>query len=194
VELIRFLKKKKSNGKKLMSTIDQLRQSIRSIPDFPKKGIVFRDITTLLKDRDTYQKTVELFFEKYKESKIDKIVCIESRGFIIGGTLAYKLNVGFVPIRKPGKLPAETLREEYQLEYGTDVIEIHKDAIKPGELILLHDDLLATGGTMKAACKLVEKLGGKIIAVTFLIELAFLNGRNLLSNYNVDSIIKYDKE
>jgi adenine phosphoribosyltransferase len=175
VELVRFLKKKKSNGKKLMSTIDQLRQSIRSIPDFPKKGIVFRDITTLLKE-------------------IDKVVGIESRGFIIGGALAYKLNVGFVPIRKPGKLPAETLREEYQLEYGNDAIEIHMDAIKPGELILLHDDLLATGGTMKAACKLVENLGGKIIAVTFLIELAFLNGRNLLSNYNVDSIIKYDQE
>lgn len=177
-----------------MSTIDQLRQSIRSIPDFPKKGIVFRDITTLLKDQDAYQKTVDLCFEKYKGSKIDKIVGIESRGFIIGGALAYKLNVGFVPIRKPGKLPAETLREEYHLEYGNDAIEIHKDAIKPGERVLLHDDLLATGGTMKAACKLVENLGGKIIAITFLIELAFLNGRSLLSNYNVDSIIKYDQE
>jgi adenine phosphoribosyltransferase len=194
VELVRFLKKKKSSGKKLMSTIDQLRQSIRSIPNFPKKGIVFRDITTLLKDQDAYQKTVDLFFKKYKKSNIDKIVGIESRGFIIGGALAYKLNVGFVPIRKPGKLPSETLREEYQLEYGNDAIEIHKDAIKPGERILLHDDLLATGGTMEAASKLVENLGGKIIAVTFLIELAFLNGRNLLSNYNVDSIIKYDKE
>jgi adenine phosphoribosyltransferase len=194
VELVHFLKKKKLNGKKLMSTIDQLRQSIRSIPDFPKKGIVFRDITTLLKDQDAYQKTVDLCFEKYKGSKIDKIVGIESRGFIIGGALAYKLNVGFVPIRKPGKLPAETLREEYHLEYGNDAIEIHKDAIKPGERVLLHDDLLATGGTMKAACKLVENLGGKIIAITFLIELAFLNGRSLLSNYNVDSIIKYDQE
>jgi adenine phosphoribosyltransferase len=176
------------------STIAQLRQSIRSIPDFPKKGIVFRDITTLLKDRDTYHKTVDLFFEKYKESKIDKVVGIESRGFIIGGALAYKLNVGFVPIRKPGKLPAKTLREDYKLEYGSDAIEIHKDAVNPGDRILLHDDLLATGGTMNAACKLVENLGGKIIAVTFLIELAFLNGRNLFSNYNVDSLIRYDHE
>jgi adenine phosphoribosyltransferase len=177
-----------------MLTNHQIRQTIRSIPNFPKEGIVFRDITTLLKDPIAYQQAVEHFYEKYKENKISKVIGIESRGFIIGAALAYKLSAGFVPVRKPGKLPAQTIREEYQLEYGSDAIEIHKDAIKSGELVLLHDDLLATGGTMKAACKLVERLGGKIIALTFLIELAFLNGRKLLNNYSIESLINYNNE
>jgi adenine phosphoribosyltransferase len=178
-----------------MTTLNEyLRETIRNVPDFPKKGIVFRDITTLLKQPDAFKNVVDYFFKKYKSERIDKVVGIESRGFIVGGTLAYKLNVGFVPIRKPNKLPAETLREEYQLEYGTDAIEIHKDSIKPGERVLLHDDLLATGGTMQAACRLVEKLGGKIVGISFLIELSFLNGRKYLNNYNVESIIKYQSE
>lgn len=178
-----------------MTTLDEyLRECIRNVPDFPKKGIVFRDITTLLNQPDAFKKAVDYFFEKYKSEKIDKVVGIESRGFIVGGTLAYKLNVGFVPIRKPNKLPAETLREEYQLEYGTDAIEIHKDSIKSGERVLLHDDLLATGGTMQAACRLVERLGGKVVGISFLIELSFLNGRKYLINYDVESIVKYQSE
>ncbi|MBU1298264.1 MAG: adenine phosphoribosyltransferase [Bacteroidetes bacterium] len=171
-----------------------LKEKVRNVPDFPKKGIVFRDITTLLKDAQAFRAAVDLFIEKYKDKKIQKVVGIESRGYILGAALAYRLNAGFVPIRKPGKLPAETLREEYKLEYGTDAVEIHKDSINNGERILIHDDLLATGGTINAACKLVESLGGNIIGVSFLIELAFLNGRKLLNNYEIHSLITYDKE
>lgn len=171
-----------------------LKDHIRSVPDFPKKGIVFRDITTLLKDREAFRRAIDLFCERYKSQRIDKIVSVESRGFIFGSALAQKLGAGFVPIRKPGKLPAETIREEYQLEYGKDAVEIHKDAISPGERILVHDDLLATGGTVLAACRLVEKLGGKITGLCFLIELTFLHGRDRLKNYDVFSIIKYDTE
>ncbi len=171
-----------------------LKNYIRNIPDFPKKGIVFRDITTLLKDPAAYHSAVNQIMEKFKNTKIDKVVGIESRGFIIAAALAYNLGVGFVPIRKPNKLPADTIREEYQLEYGTDAIEMHKDAIYPAENILLHDDLLATGGTINAACNLIEKLGGKIVGISFLIELSFLNGRKLLDKYDVHSLISYDSE
>jgi len=172
----------------------QLSETIRSIPDFPKKGIVFRDITTLLKDADALHNAVELLKNKYENSKIDKVVCIESRGFILGSALAVSLGAGFVPIRKKGKLPAEVIREQYALEYGTDEIEMHVDAIKSGDRILLHDDLLATGGTMCAAIKLVEKLQGKIVGVSFLIELSFLKGRTHINNYDIFSLVKYDKE
>jgi len=167
---------------------------IRTIPDFPKKGIMFKDITTVLKDSEAFAYCVDTLYEKYKNKGITKIVGIESRGFIVGAALAYRLGVGFVPIRKPGKLPSETIRQEYQLEYGTDAIEIHKDAISQGEKVLLHDDVLATGGTMEAACKMVEQLGGVIVGVSFLIELAFLNPRKKLSKYEIFSLISYDSE
>lgn len=172
----------------------QLSDSIRSIPDFPKKGIVFRDITTLLKDADALHNAVNLLKKRYESSRIDKIVCIESRGFILGSALAVSLGAGFVPIRKKGKLPAETISEQYALEYGTDVIEIHVDAIRSGERIVLHDDLLATGGTMCAAIRLVEKLHANIIGISFLIELSFLKGRKNLNNYDVFSLVNYENE
>jgi adenine phosphoribosyltransferase len=174
--------------------MNQLSDSIRSIPDFPKKGIVFRDITTLLKNADALKKAVDLFSEKYRNSKIDKVVCIESRGFIIGSALAVNLGAGFVPVRKKGKLPAEVITEQYALEYGTDSVEMHIDAIRPGERVLLHDDLLATGGTMCAAIKLVEKLQAKIVGVSFLIELSFLQGRKRMQEQDVYSLIIYDRE
>jgi adenine phosphoribosyltransferase len=171
-----------------------LASSIRSVPDFPKKGIVFRDITTLLKDRIAFREAVDVFYERYRDERVDKVVCVESRGFILGAALALKLGAGFVPIRKRGKLPAQTLQEEYSLEYGTDVVEIHADAIRPGERILVHDDLLATGGTISAACRLVEKLGGKILGLSFLIELNFLRGRDQLKGYDIFSVIQYESE
>jgi adenine phosphoribosyltransferase len=171
-----------------------LASSIRSVPDFPKKGIVFRDITTLLKDKDAYRQYIDIVYEYYKGQHIDKVVGIESRGFIGGSALAYRLGAGFVPIRKPGKLPAEKIRQEYQLEYGSDAVEIHRDAITKGERILLHDDLLATGGTIEAACKLVEQLGGKIVGLSFLIELSFLQPRKRLSQYDIFSVVAYESE
>lgn len=171
-----------------------LNTKIRTIPDFPKKGIMFKDITTILKDAEALAYCVDTLYEKYKNKGITKVIGIESRGFIIGTALAYRLGVGFVPIRKPGKLPAETIRQEYQLEYGTDAIEIHKDAIVHGEKVLLHDDVLATGGTMEAACKLVNQLGGVIVGLSFLIELSFLNPRKKIANYDIFSLISYDSE
>ncbi len=175
--------------------VDQdLTAFIRSVPDFPKKGIVFRDITTLLKDRRAFARAVDLLYEHYRGTPIDKVVSIESRGYILGAPLAYRLGAGFVPIRKPGKLPAETLRQDYDLEYGKDAVEIHRDAIGAGERVLLHDDLLATGGTAVSACQLVEKLGGRVAGVSFLIELAFLGGRKRLSSYEIFSLIRYDSE
>ena len=165
---------------------------IRVVPDFPKKGILFRDITTLLKDKDAFEYVVDRFYEHYKDKRIDKVVSVESRGFIFGSVLAYRLGAGFVPIRKPGKLPAEVIRQEYQLEYGTDAMEIHKDAIEPGERVLIHDDLLATGGTVAAACKLIERLQGKIEGICFLIELTPLNGRKAIPDRDVFSLIEYD--
>lgn len=174
--------------------MNALKNAIRNIPDFPKKGIMFRDITTLLKNKDTLQEVINVLVEKYKHVNIDKVVGIEARGFIIGAALAVNLGAGFVPIRKKGKLPAEVLQEEYALEYGTDIMEIHKDAIRPNERILLHDDLLATGGSMRAAIKLVEKLNANIVGVSFLIELSFLQGKKKIDQYDVYSLIKYDSE
>lgn len=171
-----------------------IKNSIRTIPDFPKKGIMFRDITTLLKDEEAFNHVVEQFYEHYKDKKIDKVVSVESRGFIFGSVLAYKLGAGFVPIRKPGKLPAEVIRQEYQLEYGTDSMEIHKDAIKPGERVLVHDDLLATGGTVAAACKLIERLQGNVVGICFLIELTPLNGRKAIPDKDVFTLIEYDTD
>jgi adenine phosphoribosyltransferase len=173
---------------------EELVRTIRSVPDFPKKGIVFRDITTLLKDPSAFARAADILYEHYMRERIDKVVSVESRGYILGAVLAYRLNAGFVPIRKPGKLPAKTLREEYTLEYGKDAVEMHADAIRRGERILLHDDLLATGGTMTAACRLVERAGGVIASISFLIELSFLNGRQKLGDYDVFSIIRYDSE
>ena len=172
----------------------ELKSLIRDVPNFPKEGIVFKDITTLLKNPEGFQNALERLYLLSKDKGIQKVVGIESRGFILGGALAAKLGVGFVPIRKPGKLPAETLSETYSLEYGEVTIEIHKDAIAPGENVLLHDDLLATGGTMKAAANLVEQLGGKVVQISFLIELDFLKGSRLLEDYEVHALIHYDAE
>ena len=168
-----------------------LAESIRSIPDFPKPGINFKDITTLLKDPEMLTEAIAQMLEPFKDMKIDKIVGIESRGFIFGTAMAYKVGAGFVPIRKPGKLPAETISEEYSLEYGTDKVEIHVDAIEKGENVLMVDDLLATGGTAEASVKLLEKIGANILGLTFLIELDFLNGIEKINSYNVHSVIHY---
>ncbi len=172
----------------------ELKSLIRDVPNFPKQGIIFKDITTLLKDPAGLNNAAEELLNFLPNNQITKVIGIESRGFILGGIVAQKLGAGFVPIRKPGKLPAECISESYSLEYGTDKIEIHKDAIQKGDKILLHDDLLATGGTMEAACKLVERLGGEVVQISFLIELRFLNGREKLKNYDVRSIIQYDSE
>ncbi len=174
--------------------MNDLKQYIRTIKDFPKPGIMFRDITTLLKEPEAVKKTLGRFYQSVWGKEINKVVGIESRGFIFGGMLAEKLGCGFIPVRKPNKLPAPKISETYYLEYGEDKIEIHKDAIQPGDRVLMHDDLLATGGTMEAACKLIEKLGGSVVHISFLIELSFLNGRNKLSNYNVESLIVYNNE
>jgi adenine phosphoribosyltransferase len=167
---------------------------VRSVPDFPKKGINFRDITTLLKDRKALKSCVDSLASHYGGKGIEKVVGIESRGFIVGAALAYTLNAGFVLVRKPGKLPSKTISQNYQLEYGVDSIEVHVDAIQRGERILIHDDLLATGGTIAAACKLVEQLGGSIVGLSFLIELSFLNARKRLSQYDIFSLIDYSSE
>jgi len=173
---------------------EYFKQKIRNVPDFPKKGIVFRDITTLLKDGEALNQSAETLYQFSKDFKIDKVVGVESRGFIFGSVLAQKLGVGLVLVRKPGKLPAETISQSYTLEYGEDTLEIHKDAIEPGERILLHDDLLATGGTARAACDLIEKAGGNIIQVSFIIELAFLGGKELFKDYIVNALATYDSE
>ena len=173
---------------------ENLAEYIRSVPGFPKEGIIFKDITTLLKDKDGLIIALDQLYDFAKDKKIDKVVGIESRGFIYGALLAEKLNAGFVPVRKPGKLPTKAIRETYSLEYGEDSIEIHLDAIEKGDRVLLHDDLLATGGTMEAACRLIEKLGGVIVQISFLIELTFLKGREKLKKYEVRSLIKYESE
>jgi adenine phosphoribosyltransferase len=174
--------------------MDELKNCIRNIPDFPKKGIVFRDITTLLKDGEAFRKAIDSLYDRYKDRQIDVIVGTEARGFLLAAPLAYRMGTGVVPVRKPGKLPAETLKEEYELEYGTDALEIHTDAISKGQKVLVIDDLLATGGTIAATCRMVEKLGGEIVAVAFLIELDFLKGREKLGDREVWSLIHYDSE
>lgn len=171
-----------------------LKKYIRSVKDFPKEGIMFRDITTLLKDPEAMKITLDKLYEYAKDLNITKVVGIEARGFIFGALLAERLGVGFVPIRKPGKLPAQTESVTYDLEYGTDTIEIHKDAINIGERVLLHDDLLATGGTAKAAASLIENIGGEVAQISFIIELAFLHGREKLQNYDVKTLVEYESE
>ncbi len=168
-----------------------LKSTIRSIPDFPKPGILFRDITTMLKDGAAFSFVIDELAQRYRGSSLDAIAGIESRGFIFGAALAAKLGTGFIPIRKPGKLPAKTVSAEYSLEYGTDKIEMHADAVSPGMRILLIDDLLATGGTMQAACELVEKTGGLVTECWFIIELAGLKGRDVLAGKNIFSLLVY---
>jgi len=174
-----------TEGKKALSDY------IRSIPDFPKPGILFRDITTLLKDKDAFRKAIQLLTDKYKEEKIDAVVAVESRGFILGGALAERLHSGFIPVRKKGKLPAKTNSATYELEYGTDTLEMHTDAFGPGTRILIVDDLLATGGTVKAVVDLINQLKGKVVGIAFLIELADLKGRDKLQGLPIYSLIKY---
>jgi len=171
-----------------------LKEKIRTIPNFPKEGIMFRDITTLLKDSEGFEYAINELYEKYKHEKIDLIAGIESRGFIIGGALAYKLGVGFVPIRKKGKLPHKVHREEYDLEYGKDVIEMHLDAVKEGDKVLIVDDLIATGGTALAACKLIEKAGGKVVECAFVIDLPALKGKEKLLPRKSFALVEFEGE
>ena len=171
---------------------DALRKLIRDVPDFPKPGILFRDITPLLQQPAGLSLAVEFLTQPYRDQHIDVVVGAESRGFIFGTAVARNLTAGFIPIRKPGKLPADKRSVTYDLEYGTDTLEIHADAIRPEQRVLMVDDLLATGGTMRACCELVEQLGGNIVAVAFLIELAGLEGRDKLTQWDIYSVIRYD--
>lgn len=168
-----------------------LAKKIRDIPDFPKEGILFKDITTLIKDPQAFREAIDLLVDRYAGEQIDVVVAVEARGYIFGAPIAYKLGAGFVPVRKVGKLPAETVREEYELEYGTDAVEMHRDAIEPGQKVLIVDDLIATGGSAAATARLVERLGGDVVGIAFLIELAFLNGVDKLKEYDVFTIIQY---
>src|SRR6266850_3822851 len=171
--------------------MDELKKLIREVPDFPKKGILFYDITTLLKDKAGFKKVIDYLTDKMRPFQPDVVLGIEARGFIFAPALAYNLGAGFVPVRKPKKLPAETERISYELEYGIDTLEIHKDAVKPGMSVVVADDLLATGGTSLATVRLVEKLGGRVAAVSFVIELQALKGRDRLNGYEVVSLLQY---
>jgi adenine phosphoribosyltransferase len=170
-----------------------LKQLIREVPDFPKAGILFYDITTLLKDKQGFQGVIDGLKARYQNAAVDKILGIEARGFIFAPALAYALGAGFVPVRKPKKLPSVCVSVRYDLEYGSDCLEVHKDAIDPGERVLIVDDLLATGGTAAAATRLVEECGGKVAGLGFVVELTFLNGRGKLAGYDVFSLLQYDK-
>src|SRR5438132_10047334 len=173
--------------------MDDLKKLIREIPDYPKPGILFYDLTTLLKDKHGFQKLVDRLCDHYADRKVDVVVGVEARGFIFAPALAYRLGAGFVPVRKPKKLPAKTAKVSYQLEYGTDTLEIHEDAVKPGQRVIICDDLLATGGTASATAKLIQQLGGTVEGAAFAVELTFLNGRKKLNGVEVFSLIKYDK-
>jgi adenine phosphoribosyltransferase len=170
---------------------EELRAKIREIPDFPKPGILFYDITTLLKDSGAYREAIDLMVEPYRDVGIDAVVGMESRGFIFSGPIAIQLQAGLIPVRKLGKLPAETVSVEYALEYGSNTLEIHKDAITPGQRILIVDDLLATGGTVRGTIELVERLQGRIVGLAFLVELLSLGGRDRLQGYKTTSVIQY---
>ena len=170
----------------------KLEEYVRSIPDFPEPGIIFRDVTSILQDADGLQLAIDSIQEKLKDVDVDVIAGTESRGFIFGVPVAYNMHKAFVPVRKKGKLPCETVSREYALEYGTAAIEIHKDAIKPGQKVVVIDDLIATGGTIEAAVKLIEELGGEVVKVVFLMELAGLKGRERLKDYDVESVICYE--
>jgi adenine phosphoribosyltransferase len=170
---------------------EALRERIREIPDFPKPGILFYDITTVLKDPPSYKEAIDLMLEPYKDDRVDIVVGMESRGFIFSSPMAYLLGAGLVPVRKLGKLPAETITVEYALEYGSNTLEIHRDAIQPGQKVLIVDDLLATGGTVKGTIELIERLKGEVVGLAFLVELEFLKGRERLDGRRVTSVIKY---
>jgi adenine phosphoribosyltransferase len=174
-----------------MSPDIDLIKFIRSIPDWPKKGILFRDITPLLADVNALTQAIEALCEGFDSSSIDYVAAVEARGFILGASIAERLGAGFIPVRKKGKLPYETEKITYDLEYGTDTLEVHKDALKAGDRILMFDDLLATGGTMAAACKLIEMIGGNIIGISFLIELTDLEGRQKLTDYDIHTVISF---
>ena len=171
--------------------MQDLKATIREIPDWPKKGILFYDVTTLLKNADAFHEAVNALIAPFRKREIDLVVGIEARGFIFAPIVSYSLKAGFVPVRKPGKLPAATHRATYQLEYGTDSLEIHRDAIQPGQRVVIVDDLIATGGTARAVADIVKQMGGTVVALAFLVELEFLKGRDKLSNYDVVSILKY---
>jgi len=171
--------------------VDDLKRAIRDIPDFPKQGIVFKDITTLLADARSFHRMIDLIAHRYLGQKIDKVVGVEARGFVLGSALAYKLGAGVTLVRKPGKLPYKTRKKVYELEYGNDTLEIHEDAFNPGEKVLIADDLLATGGTMKAVVELVEELGGDVVECCFMAELEFLEGRKRLPDAKVFSLLKF---
>ena len=171
-----------------------LKDYIRDVPDFPKDGIIFKDITPLIRSPKSFQAVVDTLAGKFADERIDLVLGVEARGFIIAGAVALKLGVGFVPVRKAGKLPCETHAVEFELEYGADILEMHKDAVEPSQRILIIDDLLATGGTAAACCKLVKDAGGEVVALAFVIELSFLEGREKLRGYQVLSLIQYDEE
>jgi len=171
-----------------------LKNSIRSIPDFPFPHITFRDITTLMQNPEAFREANDRFYDRYKDLKIDKVVGIDARGFVFGAILAYHLNVGFIPVRKKGKLRFKTLSEKYSLEYGTAEIEIHEDAIEKGERVIIMDDLIATGGTVNAAINLVEKLGGEVVECAFVVELPDLKGKELINPHHIFSLIKFEGE
>lgn len=171
--------------------MDAIRAKIRDIPNFPKKGIIFKDITPVLNDPHLFHRVIDIFTERYSDEKINKVVCVESRGFIFGAALAYNLNAGLILVRKVGKLPHKTIKKSYSLEYGVDHLEMHEDSITPNERILIIDDVLATGGTANATVHLVEQLGGKVISLAFLIELTFLKGREKLKTHDIFSLIQY---
>jgi adenine phosphoribosyltransferase len=170
---------------------DDLRAKIREIPDFPKPGILFYDITTLLKDAGAFRESIQLMLEPFRHRKIDAVVGMESRGFIFSAPMAIELNAGFVPVRKLGKLPAETASVEYALEYGTNTLEIHKDALQPGQKVLIVDDLLATGGTVLGTIELIKLLKADVVGLAFLVELLFLKGRERLDDYEIHSVVQY---
>ncbi len=170
---------------------EDLRAKIREVPDFPKPGILFYDITTLLKDAVAFKEAIDLLTEPFEDTKVDVVVGMESRGFIFSAPMAYRLDAGFVPVRKLGKLPAETVCVEYSLEYGTNTLEVHKDAIQPGQRVLVVDDLLATGGTVIGTIELVQQLKGEVVGLAFLVELLFLKGRERLKQYDVSSVVQY---
>jgi adenine phosphoribosyltransferase len=169
----------------------EIKKVVLDVPDFPKKGIVFKDVTPIFSNEKVFKKVVDYFCKRYKGKKIDAIVGIESRGFIVGAPIAYKLGLPFITARKPGKLPRDTFKVEYALEYGTNTLEMHKDSLSKGDRVVVIDDLLATGGTTAAAAELVEKCGGKVAEAAFILELGFLKGREKLTKYKVHSIVKY---
>ena len=171
--------------------MEELKAAIREIPDWPKKGILFYDVTTLLKRADRFRAAIDALIAPYRDKHVDLVAGIEARGFIFAPTVAYALNAGFVPVRKPGKLPAPTYRATYELEYGSDSLEIHQDAVQAGQRVLIVDDLIATGGTARAVAELVEKMGGTVVGLAFLVELEFLNGRSKLQKYEFTSLLKY---